>query len=127
MLKKIIGALGLIASLAFVLLQSIFLYFMQYGTPERFAKREHDKLPGTEQFIEVWNAFGVEPTAYTKFFFSTLGWWWILPTLGAVLIIWAGWRFSSGRVVLALFVSALGFIALFWSAYSTVFHMGSIV
>ncbi|MDR1349892.1 MAG: hypothetical protein LBJ59_03745 [Zoogloeaceae bacterium] len=127
LVKKIVFVSGLVLTLVAILAQTVFLYFMQYGVPGAFAGNGYAKRPGTEQFMAIWQAFDAEQSVYSKFVFSTLEWWWMLPVLCALLMVWAGRRFSSGRVVLALFASVLGLIALFWSAYGAIVRMGPIV
>ncbi|MDR3353389.1 MAG: hypothetical protein LBO00_10420 [Zoogloeaceae bacterium] len=88
----------------------------------------HDLRDGVmQEFLSLYLHFGVEPTVYTKFMFSVVDWWWILPLVGALLVFRALRPWSGKRAALALFVNMASICALFMAPYSTVFFMGAVV
>ncbi|MDR3159879.1 MAG: hypothetical protein LBU11_12955 [Zoogloeaceae bacterium] len=73
----------------------------------------------TRMFLDAYSAFGVEPSAYAKFMFSIMPWWWILPSA------WAIRRWSGKRAALVLFANAISLCVLIMAPYSTLARMSA--
>lgn len=101
MFKRLVIVL---AVLVLVSAQGCFIYAMQ-----------HD---AADSFTGIWNTFNVTQTLYSKFVFGTIKWWWALPVLCIFLACFFLWRPSLRLAALALTVSLIGTIALYWSAYA---------
>jgi hypothetical protein len=108
MLKKIAFVLGLLASSILTLMQIAGLAFQNH-------------------FFRIYQDFGAELPSYSGFFFNTWALWWILPVLCATAVVWAIRRPSGYRAALALFVSLLGFFAIFVALYRPIFRCCCVV
>ncbi|MDR3056143.1 MAG: hypothetical protein LBU53_12220 [Zoogloeaceae bacterium] len=108
MLKKLAFVLALLLAALLTLLQILLL-----------AVRGH--------FADMFQLFGAELSAYTLLFLNTWALWWSLPALCIALMFWANKRSSGSRVVLALFMSLLGFVAIAAALYSPIFKCGCII
>ena len=101
MLKRILlVAIVLVLALA----QGYFIYAVQHGA--------------VDAFTGAWSSFNVTQSGYSQFVFRNIKWWWALPGICLLLVGVATWRPTVPRVVLALSFSAIGTIALYWSAYA---------
>ena len=89
-----------------ITIQSFFIYFI--AQPQFI-----------ERFISLWISFGVEQTAYTKFVFSTIEWWSIVPVVCLILAIITLQRPSKILSALILIINLTGVLALVLSIYST--------
>jgi|26BtaG_2_1085354.scaffolds.fasta_scaffold14556_2 hypothetical protein len=89
-----------------ITIQSFFIYFI--AQPQFI-----------ERFISLWISFGVEQTAYTKFVFSTIEWWSIVPVVCLTLSAITLQRPSKLLSTLTLIISMIGMLALVLSIYST--------
>lgn len=101
MFKKLVIVLGV---LVLASAQGCFIYAMQHGA--------------ADSFIRVWNTFDVIQTTYSQFVFGTIKWWWAVPVLCILLGGFFLWRPSLRLAVLALSISFIGTVALYWSAYA---------
>jgi hypothetical protein len=100
MLKKILMTIGI---LILVLVQAYFIYAVQHG--------------GAAAFANVWSSFNVSQTEYSKLVFGSIKWWWVLPALCSLLLVWALVRPKFIHSLATVIVSVTGVVALYWSAY----------
>ncbi|WP_425915370.1 hypothetical protein [Pseudomonas sp. GWSMS-1] len=89
----------------FVLAQAFFIYALLQPETDNY-------------FASLWSSFGVQQTSYSKFVFKTIQWWAVLPVICLALGILAIKRSSKSISLFAISASALGTIALYWSAYA---------
>jgi hypothetical protein len=108
--KKIVFA---IVAALLVLAQLYFILFM--------------RLVGRQAFSSMYDSFGAEPTAYTKFMFAYIDLWWIFPFFCGGLVYWTFRRWSGMRACMTLLAILVCCGALLLSAYSSIFKMGSVI
>jgi hypothetical protein len=70
-----------------------------------------------ENYLWMLEMSKVKQSAYSKFVFDTLAWWWPLPVLCAALTLRAFLRRNWQRMTLALVVSLAGTFALYWAFF----------
>ena len=93
-----------------ITIQSFFIYFI--AQPQLI-----------ERFTSLWISFGIEQTAYTKFVFSTIEWWSLVPVMCLTLAVMTLQRPSKLLSALTLIISLTGMLALVLSIYSTAMLM----
>ncbi|MDR2690578.1 MAG: hypothetical protein LBB76_12600 [Azoarcus sp.] len=96
-----------------ILAQIVFIVTMYNGTKQEFER--------------LYKTFSVEQTAYTKFMFSIMDWWWILPFACALLVAWTIWRWPGKLAIVVLLLDMACLCALVCSPYSTIIKMGAVV
>lgn len=98
--KLVLIAIVLLLALA----QSYFIHAVQSG--------------GAEAFSNLWNSFGVSPSAYSRFVLGTIRWWWALPVICLLLAGLSAWRGRTRSIVLAAVFSLIGTVVLYGSVYA---------
>jgi hypothetical protein len=73
---------------------------------------------GAKQFLDLWRSFGIVQTDYSKFVFSTITVWWVLPILCLLGLIIPLYYSVKKFALLALIFTLIGTVALYWSVYS---------
>ncbi len=101
MVKMVLLAIPVIVMVA---AQGIFIYGLGNG--------------GAEQFIETWHSFNINQTDYSKFVFSTISLWWVLPVICILGLLWSLYKSLAKLTALTLLFSLASTFALYWSAYA---------
>lgn len=101
-MKKIVFWIIILACL---MVQAIFIYCL--SQPEII-----------EFFTDTWNVFDVEQTHYSKFVFSTIQWWGLVPIVCLSLAIYVSIHPSKIVSIIAIVLSLIGVLALLLALYS---------